>query len=171
MILRDATSGDAAALADLGARSFCAKFAHLYKPDDLSNFLAESHCEATVAGEIADPKIAVFLAVEDDRLLGYCKVKLACGWPEHARGKSVIELKQLYTDPDVTGKGIGTALMDHAMELAREAGADEVQLSVYSDNPGAQRFYRRYGFDKVADIHFMVGDQRDEEFLFAAMLD
>lgn len=45
-----------------------------------------------------------------------------------------------------------------------------MQLSVYSDNPGAQRFYARYGFAKVADIHFMVGNQRDEEFLFAKVL-
>jgi hypothetical protein len=31
----------------------------------------------------------------------------------------------------------------------------------------AERFYRRYGFDKVADITFRVGDHIDPEFLFA----
>jgi ribosomal protein S18 acetylase RimI-like enzyme len=60
--------------------------------------------------------------------------------------------------------------MDWIMDHARARGADEVQLSVWSGNPGAQRFYARYGFSKVADIHFMVGSHRDEEFLFARML-
>lgn len=170
MELRKATPGDAAALAELGARSFVVKFGHLYKPEDLSGFLAESHTEAKVAKEIADPQMRVMLAERDGKLLGYCKLIMACGWPEHARGARAIELKQLYTDPDATGQGIGARLMDWALAETAAFGADEIQLSVYSDNPGAQKFYRRYGFEKVADIHFMVGEQRDEEFLFAKVL-
>lgn len=170
MDLRKATPADAAALAELGERSFIVKFGHLYRPEDLENFLAGSHTEAKAAKEIADPQMRVMLAEQDGRLLGYCKLVMACGWPEHARGAQVIELKQLYTDPEATGQGIGARLMDWALAEAARFGADEVQLSVYSDNPGAQKFYNRYGFEKAADIHFMVGEQRDEEFLFAKVL-
>ncbi|AOR77860.1 GNAT family N-acetyltransferase [Novosphingobium resinovorum] len=170
MELRTATPADAAALARLGTDSFVAKFGHLYVPDDLANFLAGSHSEAKVAKEIADPAMRVMLAERDGHLLGYCKLVMACGWPEHARSGNVIELKQLYTAPEATGQGIGAALMDWALTEAAAFGAGEVQLSVYSDNPGAQKFYARYGFEKVADIHFMVGEQRDEEFLFAKVL-
>lgn len=170
MELRTATPADAAALARLGTDSFVAKFGHLYVPDDLANFLAGSHSEAKVAKEIADPAMRVMLAERDGHLLGYCKLVMACGWPEHARAQDVIELKQLYTAPEATGQGIGAALMDWALTEAAAFGAGEVQLSVYSDNAGAQKFYARYGFEKVADIHFMVGEQRDEEFLFAKVL-
>jgi ribosomal protein S18 acetylase RimI-like enzyme len=142
----------------------------MYTPEDLENFLAESHSEAKAAKEIADPGMQVLLAEEEGRLLGFCKLVLACGWPEHARGRKVIELKQLYTDPETTGRGIGSALMDGAMEIAREQEADEMQLSVWSGNEGAQKFYARYGFGKVANIFFMVGDQRDDEFLYARMM-
>jgi len=41
-----------------------------------------------------------------------------------------------------------------------------VLLSVYSENYGAQRFYQRYGFAKIADITFRVGTQLDAEFLY-----
>ncbi len=170
MNLRPATPADAAALADLGTRSFVAKFGHLYRAEDLKGFLAGSHGEAKVAGEIADPALRVMLAEDEGRLLGFCKLVMDCGWPDHARGSAVIELKQLYTDPEATGKGIGARLMDWALDEAAAFGADEIQLSVYADNPGAQKFYARYGFAKVADIHFMVGEQRDEEFLFARVL-
>ena len=81
-----------------------------------------------------------------------------------------MELKQLYTDPELTGHGIGASLIDWAMAEARARGADEMQLSVWSGNHGAQKFYARYGFAKVADITFLVGEQVDEEFLFARML-
>lgn len=170
MNLRPATPADAAALSRLGTDSFVAKFGHLYTAEDLTNFLAGSHNEGKVAKEIAEPTMRVMLAEQDGHLLGYCKLVMVCGWPEHARGQRAIELKQLYTAPEATGQGIGAALMDWAMGEAVTFGADEIQLSVYSDNPGAQKFYARYGFGKVADIHFMVGEQRDEEFLFAKVL-
>ena len=170
MDLRPALAADAASLAELGARSFTVKFGHLYRPEDLASFLADSHGEAKVAKEIADPAMRIMLAQDGERLLGYCKLVMACGWPEYARGDRVIELKQLYTDPEATGQGIGARLMDWAMEEARRFAADEIQLSVWSENFGAQKFYARYGFGKLADIHFMVGQQRDEEFLFARVL-
>jgi ribosomal protein S18 acetylase RimI-like enzyme len=171
MILRDATREDAPALAQLGKDAFCASFAHLYCEEDLNGFLAASHSAAKVEAEVADPAMRVKLAVDHDgKLLGFCKLVLACGWPDLARATTAIELKQLYTDPAATGRGIGAALMDWALAEAASQGAGEMQLSVYSDNPGAQRFYARYGFAKVADIHFMVGKQRDEEYLFAKLL-
>ncbi|MEC8178679.1 MAG: GNAT family N-acetyltransferase, partial [Pseudomonadota bacterium] len=65
---------------------------------------------------------------------------------------------------------IGAALMDWAMAEARERGHDAVQLSVWSENFGAQRFYQRYGFAKIADIDFWVGNHRDDEFLYELRL-
>ncbi|HUD30588.1 MAG TPA: GNAT family N-acetyltransferase [Novosphingobium sp.] len=170
MDIRIALPADAAPLAQLGADSFIAKFGDLYRPEDLADFLAGSHSEGKVAKEIADPRMVVMLAQDGGELLGYCKLVMECGWPEHARGERVIELKQLYTAPGATGKGIGAALMERAFAQAAGFGADEIQLSVYAHNPGAQKFYARHGFAKVADIHFMVGEQRDEEFLFAKVL-
>ena len=54
--------------------------------------------------------------------------------------------------------------------MARERGHDAVLLSVYSENFGAQRFYQRYGFGKIADITFQVGDHFDPEFLYELKL-
>ena len=170
LILRPAQPGEAAALAALARDSFLDKFGAMYRPEDLATFLAEQHTPEIVAAQIADPAYRVLLATRDGALAGYCKLVLACGWPEYARGTRAIELKQLYTAAGATGGGIGGALMDWAMAEARAEGADEIQLSVFSGNEGAQRFYHRYGFAKVADIHFMVGEQRDEEFLFARMI-
>ncbi|QGN56479.1 GNAT family N-acetyltransferase [Novosphingobium sp. Gsoil 351] len=170
MILRAGTVDDAVALAKLGRDSFDAKFGHMYRPEDSAAFLSEQHSTEVVAGQLVDPLYRVMLATRDGALAGYCKLVLACGWPEHARGARAIELKQLYTAPGATGGGIGAALMDWALAEARGFGADEVQLSVWSGNTGAQRFYERYGFAKAADIHFWVGKQRDEEFLFARMI-
>lgn len=171
MNLRPARMDDAAALAAFGRDAFCAAFAHLYQPSDLDTFLAKSYHPGRVAQDIADPALRIQLAEDaDGTLAGYCKLRLACGWPEEARGSRVIELKQLYTAPHRTSGGIGAALIAWAEGVARSFGADEIQLSVWSGNHRGQRFYARHGFAKVADTEFWVGTQRDEEFLFARML-
>jgi ribosomal protein S18 acetylase RimI-like enzyme len=89
---------------------------------------------------------------------------------EHSDAANPIALGQLYTDPTMTGRGIGAALMDWALSLAREDGHDAIQLSVWSENYGAQKFYQRYGFAKIADIDFWVGNHRDDEFLYELRL-
>lgn len=168
--LRPATLADIPALSTLGRDSFVAKFGHMYRAEDLAAFLEQTHSPAAVAAEAGKPDRLYRLAVLDGQLAGYCKRGLSCGWPEYARGSHAIELKQLYTAAAMTGLGIGAALMDWALDEARSRNADEMQLSVWSGNHGAQKFYARYGFSKVADITFAVGEHVDEEFLFARML-
>lgn len=170
LTLRPATTEDIPALSRLATDSFVAKFGELYSAQDLHSFLDENLSEPAIAAELANPDRVYRLAECDGRLVGYCKIGLTCGFPEHARGQRVMELKQLYTAANATGGGIGKALMDWAMDQFAAHAADEVQISVYAYNDGAHRFYRRYGFDKVADITFRVGDHIDPEFLFARML-
>ncbi|MGB7654774.1 MAG: GNAT family N-acetyltransferase [Novosphingobium sp.] len=169
-ILRPATPADVAALSALAIDAFKAKFAQLYSAQDLASFLAESLEEGPVAAELANPARVYQLAELDGQLMGFAKIGLTCGFPKYARGSQVMELKQLYTAAQATGMGIGSTLMDWAMDQFAQRGADEAQLSVYSENHGAHRFYERYGFEKVADITFKVGEQLDPEFLFAKML-
>ena len=168
--LRTATVTDTQALATLGRESFCAAFEHLYKPEDLSHFLRQAYEPDVVAGEIADPQLIHCLADDGERLLGYCKLQQPSGYAQHSDAGNPIALGQLYTQPDLVGRGIGAALMQWAIGEAQNRGCDAIQLSVWSGNHRAQRFYQRYGFAKIADIEFWVGSQCDEEFLFELRL-
>ena len=53
---------------------------------------------------------------------------------------------QLYVDPDWTGRGLGTRLLEVA-KAERPAGLD---LWAFQSNTGARRFYERHGFIAVA---------------------
>lgn len=173
MILRPAYLDDTKPLAILGRNSFCAAFAHLYSDADLSAFLAEVYSEEAVAAEIADGFCVHRLAVDEanGRLLGFVKLRDPSWYTRHSDAAQPIALGQLYTQPEATGRGIGAALMDWSIAHARQHGHDAIQLSVWSENTGAQRFYARYGFNKIADITFKVGEQTDHEFLFELRLD
>ncbi|MGB3377601.1 MAG: GNAT family N-acetyltransferase [Allopontixanthobacter sediminis] len=171
MILRPATPEDVPALAALGRDSFCAAFEGLYRPEDLAIFLEQAYSEPAVAAEVAAPEYIHQLAEDAGGLTGFCKLRQPSWYAQHSDARNPIALGQLYTAPDKTGLGIGAALMEWALAEARARGCDAVQLSVYSENFGGQRFYQRYGFSKIADIGFWVGEQRDAEFLYELRLD
>lgn len=170
MILRQATPADIPALSALGRDSFVEKFGHMYRPQDLAAFLEETHSEAAVAAELAHAERRYRLAEIDGALAGYCKLAIPSTLAEFGSAARPIEIKQLYTAPGLTGRGLGAALMDWALAEARAYRADAIQLSVWSGNDGAQRFYARYGFAKAADIEFAVGEQIDHEYLFVLRL-
>ena len=171
MELRPATLADVPALAALGRESFTTAFGHLYRPEDLAAFLAEVHDEDVVAGEIDGQECRHRLAVaEDGTLLGYCKLRYPSKLAALSAASDPLELGQLYCADSATGQGIGSALMEWALEEAQAGGHDAVLLSVYSENFGAQRFYERYGFAKTADTTFKVGEQLDAEFLYEKRL-
>ena len=44
-------------------------------------------------------------------------------------------------------------------------GPRTLWIGVWSENLGAQRFYARYGFHKVGEYEFPVGETRDREFI------
>nr|WP_137676726.1 GNAT family N-acetyltransferase [Parerythrobacter lutipelagi] len=171
MILRPASLDDVPALAKLGRDSFCAKFAHLYNSADLAAFLGEVYSEQAVAEEIAGIECIHRLAFDADALTGFCKLRQPSWYKDESDARNPIALGQMYTDPQRTGRGIGAALMEWAIAEARTRECDAIQLSVYSENDGAQRFYQRYGFSKIADTTFEVGEQIDHEFLYELRLD
>jgi ribosomal protein S18 acetylase RimI-like enzyme len=166
--LRPASEADLPALAALARDSFVAAFGHLYRPEDLALFLEEWRTEKAYRAALAVPAKRIQLAEFDGRLAGYALVALGDGFEERPAPQPVrpAMLSQLYCAGDATGHGLGAALMDWAIAEARGWRADALQLSVFSENFGAQRFYQRHGFRHVADIDFWVGNQRDDEFLY-----
>ena len=170
--LRPATEADVAVLAPFAAEAFTAAFGHLYRPEDLALFLDEWRTEKVYRDALAVPAKRIELAEVDGRLAAYALIVLGEHIDERPQPQPErpVFLSQLYCATDMTGHGLGTALMDWVIAEARAWNADALQLSVFSENFGAQRFYQRYGFRKVADIDFWVGNHRDDEFLYELTL-
>lgn len=58
-------------------------------------------------------------------------------------------LDELYVAPDRRGDGIGTALLRRAEQVARDAGAEVLEINVDGVDHDARRFYERHGYRNV----------------------
>ena len=55
-------------------------------------------------------------------------------------------VEELYVEPPHRGKGLGRALMEAAIDLARREGADEMHLGTSESDVAARRLYESLGF-------------------------
>lgn len=163
---RTPSLADAAALAELGRVSFVDAFGHLYRAADLDAFLRATYTPQAIETEMANANRLYQVAQDGNDLVGYCKLGLDLSLDFDPGTRRPMELKQLYLLGKRTGGGVGAGLMDWALSEARARGFDAVILSVWSGNHRGQNFYRRYGFEKWGDTVFLVGEQRDEEYIF-----
>ena len=165
LTIRDAVTGDLPALVALSRKTFSDKFAHLYDPADLASFLEESHSRAVYRGWLEDPETLVRVAETGDGMLAaylLCS-KLTLTAPDPVPG--ALELKRVYVDGSLQGRGLGSRFIQEALDWAQARGAPEIYLSVFSGNSDAQRLYRRLGWEKVSEFIFPVGRHRDLEYL------
>ena len=108
---------------------------------------------ARYRAEIDDPRTAfaddvVLLAHSGDAAVG-CLVVTTSGGGSTTSGGGRAELKRLWTDPGLRGRGVASRLVGAALDHAADAGLGTVALSVWRWRVGAISLYERLGFAVV----------------------
>ncbi|MDN3266538.1 GNAT family N-acetyltransferase [Streptomyces sp. MA15] len=134
--IRPATTDDVLAivamLADdpLGARR--------ESPDDLAPYL-------TAMDRLrADPNQHLVVAVRGGRVVGTLQLTIIPGLSRRGATRSIIEGVRVHADE--RGSGLGSRMMEWAIDTSRREGCRLVQLTSDNTRTDAHRFYERLGF-------------------------
>lgn len=60
-----------------------------------------------------------------------------------------IRIEDVIVDEKRRGKGIGKAMMNHAMKFAKNAGIDKIELTSHPSRIEANKLYQSLGFTKI----------------------
>ncbi len=163
--IRRATIYDAADLARLSGTTFTETFGHLYPPEDLAEYV-DCVCSADACRQlIEDPTAGVWLAgPEGGAPVGFV-VAANCKLPVEDLEPTAGEIRQLYVLANHQNERLGSRLLNVALGWLGEQKRAPLYIGVWSENTGAQRFYGRYGFVKVGEYGFPVGNTVDHEFI------
>jgi ribosomal protein S18 acetylase RimI-like enzyme len=164
-VIRRAGPQDAETLARISRITFTQTWEKLYSREDLDDFLRKNYALDECERLLSDPRCAVWLAKMNGEAIGYALAG-PCGLPHADVRTDDGEIKRLYLLREVQNGGMGGRLLDTALAWLERDGPRRIWLSVFSENHAAQRFYARRGFVKVAEYEFVVGRQRDREFMF-----
>lgn len=130
--IRIATAADAAAFGRI-LHAFNAEFAY---PEPSAELIAERSAPMIEQGELT-----VLLAGEPPVGLAVLRFR-----PSYTTGALDAYLEELYVAPDRRGQGLGRALLETAMQQARERGAARIDLDTSTDDVAARGLYEASGF-------------------------
>ncbi|WP_328318473.1 GNAT family N-acetyltransferase [Streptomyces sp. NBC_00388] len=107
-------------------------------PDDLGPYLTAYRRIA------ADPQQHLVVAVRGDRIAGTLQLTVVPGLSRRGATRSIIESVRIHRDE--RGSGLGTRLIEWAVDASRGQGCQLVQLTSDATRTDAHRFYERLGF-------------------------
>ncbi|CAK7287262.1 MULTISPECIES: GNAT family N-acetyltransferase [Streptomyces] len=92
----------------------------------------------------ADPNQHLVVAVRDGRVIGTLQLTTIPGLSHRGATRALIEAVRIHADE--RGSGLGTELIQWAIDTARRLDCRMVQLTSDKARPDAHRFYERLGF-------------------------
>jgi len=108
-------------------------------PEDLAPYL-------TALQRLAeDPNQHLVVAVREGRVVGTLQLTIIPGLSRRGATRSIIEGVRIHADE--RGSGLGTQLIEWAIDTSRSEGCQLVQLTSDKSRVDAHRFYERLGFE------------------------
>ncbi|WP_031102709.1 GNAT family N-acetyltransferase [Streptomyces sp. NRRL S-146] len=107
-------------------------------PDDLAPYLS------ALERLSADPNQRLVVAVREGRVVGTLQLTIIPGLSRRGATRSIVEGVRIHADE--RGSGLGTELIEWAIEESRGQGCQLVQLTSDNTRADAHRFYERLGF-------------------------
>ena len=151
-------------LSALGATTFIEGSDDMYKQEDLDIFFRKNHSIDIYRRLLGDPAFGVWLARNQTGEAAAYLVAGPCDLPVPDMPEKSGEIIRFYARKKCHGSGIGGRLMTTALKWL-DAHFEQTYLSVYAKNFGAHRLYARYGFEKIHEYIYKVGNQAEPEFI------
>ena len=104
----------------------------------------------------------------DSICVGFSLVGKKCKLPfESVKENIDCEIYKCYIAKEYFGSGIATLLMNTSLEwIAENCKFGDIYIGVWSENYRAQKFYSKFGAEKVGEYDYAVGETKDHEFIF-----
>ncbi len=168
-VIRPARSDDAAALGELGRRTFIDTFVTgfgiPYPAADLEAFLDASFSPEATTKRLQEPGAAWWVAqAEDGGLLAFANAGPNT-LPHPDAQASHAELRRLYVGREAQGLGLGTRLLALSLDWMQAHTDGPLWIGVWSGNAKALKLYAAHGFEKAGEYQYPVGAWRDDEFI------
>ena len=101
---------------------------------------------------VANPMLTYFIAERGGQLIATCNLTIVPNLTRGARPFGVIE--NVVTHSDFRRRGVAKAILEQAIETARQAGCYKVMLMSGTSRKEAHALYEKVGFSKDTKVGF-----------------
>lgn len=152
---------DADLVLSIAVPVFSDTFRHTCSAEDMTLYLNSHFTLEHIMAELNNPNKRFLLALKpDNTCAGFAQLTIGSTEPcvDHLPQK--VELQRIYVAADQHGSGLARLLMDAAFSVAQSEGYRNIWLGVMQGNTRAEKFYEKYGFERVGEHEFYLGSDR-----------
>lgn len=153
----------------ISRETFADTFGKDNSPEDMAKFLDESYNEDKLGGEMATPGSFFYFLKVDGEVAGYLKLNVDDAQSEEVDPNG-LEIERIYLRKSFQHQGLGKKLFEFAEEKGREWSKSVLWLGVWEHNENAKNFYASRGLTRFSEHVFVLGDDRQTDFLLKKAL-
>lgn len=162
--VRTCSHNDIDTLVSLSIKTFRDTFDEYNTPENMLLYINSTFTKKNIELEMKEPGTVFFLAFDGRRAAGYAKVKTSQK-PTELNHNSALEIERLYSHRDYIGKRVGHMLMQTCLAFAKKNGFKTLWLGVWEQNNRAISFYEKNGFEKFGQHAFILGRDKQTDWL------
>ncbi|GAB3798878.1 GNAT family N-acetyltransferase [Virgibacillus kimchii] len=167
--IRRCSIDDLQELQDISYETFNETFKDQNKPENMKTYLDQAFNETQLNKELSNPFSQFFFIYSENKLAGYLKINTGEAQSE-AMDDDALEIERIYIKQAFQQKGLGKALLNKAMALAKELQKKKIWLGVWEKNEHAIVFYKRLGFVHAGAHAFYMGDEEQVDLIMVKRL-
>ncbi|MCC6723891.1 MAG: GNAT family N-acetyltransferase [Saprospiraceae bacterium] len=156
-------------LLEVGLAAFRAAFEADNDPADFNAYISQAFVLEVLEMELRNEASEFFFAKQNGEIAGYLKLNHPAAQGEDF-GQKCLEIQRIYSLPAFYGKGIGEAMMEKSIAVAKANNYEFVWLGVWEHNPRAIRFYEKKGFEVFGSHPFLFGNDLQTDLLMRRFL-
>jgi ribosomal protein S18 acetylase RimI-like enzyme len=144
--------------------TFNETFAHMNTPSTMEAYLKHAFSPEKLGKELAVKDSVFYFLYADGQLSGYLKLNEGNAQTD-IFDPEALEIERIYVKKEFQGLGLGGALMDNALRIARTRGKTYAWLGVWEKNQKAIAFYKKHGFYIAGTHSFFMGDEEQNDYV------
>ncbi|WP_268913922.1 GNAT family N-acetyltransferase [Lentilactobacillus sp. SPB1-3] len=156
-------------LTEIAIETFIDTFLPNNRQRDIDQYVMNAFNSSKITDEMHNPNSAFYFVFKDNELAGYLKINFDNAQTE-SMGSEYMEVQRIYVREKFKGMGVGTAMMERAIKLARHNKKEMIWLGVWEKNINAQKFYTKWGFKKTGTHVFLMGSTPNNDWIMTKVL-
>lgn len=162
--IRECVMDDLNSLSEFSYKTFYDNFIHLNTINNMKAYLEQAFDTSRLHGELSNSNSLFYFFYINGELSGYLKLNEANAQTDIYDLQS-LEIERIYLTKELKGKGLGSILMNKAIDVAKERNKMFLWLGVWEKNDKAISFYKRNGFYVIGKHPFFMGEEEQTDFI------
>ncbi|HRG01041.1 MAG: GNAT family N-acetyltransferase [Bacteroidia bacterium] len=148
---------EAELLRTISIQTFTETFANQNTESDMQKYISERLSIEQLNKELNSENSMFYFLNYETEVAGYLKLNVKKSQTEDL-GNDCVEIERIYIKKEYQGKAFGKALMEKAIDIAKQSYYKYIWLAVWEHNTKAINFYKKLGFIEFDKHTFQLGD-------------